>query len=350
MRAEVSSSGLQVLRWFQYIVYGSLILYFGRSVFVPVSFALLVSFILYPICVWLEKKGLGPMTSVILSLSVLLILGLLIIGLAIFQFAQFVEEWPTLQSKLSHALVELSRSIEVMGFSRESQDELVTRISEQSRGNIFAILQSGLSASAVSIVMLLLIPVYVVLILYYRRYWMKILSKLFPHERIDGLREMISLTIQSYYNFIKGMAIVYIIVGALNSVGLLLLGVPYAILFGFIASILTFIPYVGIIAGSLLPMAMAWITYDSVWYPIGVVAIFTFVQYLEANVIFPVAVSNRLHVNTFVMLLAIFIGGLLWGMAGMILFVPFVGIAKLIADHNPNWKTMALILGTDTEV
>jgi predicted PurR-regulated permease PerM len=347
MRAEVSSSGLQVLRWFQYIVYGSLILYFGCSVFVPVSFALLVSFILYPICVWLEKKGLGPMTSVILSLSVLLILGLLIIGLAIFQFAQFVEEWPTLQSKLSHALVELSRSIEVMGFSRESQDELVTRISEQSRGNIFAILQSGLSASAVSIVMLLLIPVYVVLILYYRRYWMKILSKLFPHERIDGLREMISLTIQSYYNFIKGMAIVYIIVGALNSVGLLLLGVPYAILFGFIASILTFIPYVGIIAGSLLPMAMAWITYDSVWYPIGVVAIFTFVQYLEANVIFPVAVSNRLHVNTFVMLLAIFIGGLLWGMAGMILFVPFVGIAKLIADHNPNWKTLSLILGID---
>jgi predicted PurR-regulated permease PerM len=186
MRAEVSSSGLQVLRWFQYIVYGSLILYFGRSVFVPVSFALLVSFILYPICVWLEKKGLGRMTSVILSLSVLLILGLLIIGLAIFQLAQFVEEWPTLQSKLSRALVELSRSIEVMGFSRESQDELVTRISEQSRGNIFAILQSGLSASAVSIVMLLLIPVYVVLILYYRRYWMKILSKLFPHEGLTA--------------------------------------------------------------------------------------------------------------------------------------------------------------------
>src|SRR5688572_27096042 len=143
------------------------------------------------------------------------------------------------------------------------------------------------------------------------------------------------------------MAMVYLIVGALNSIGLLLLGVPHAILFGFIASILTFIPYVGIIAGSLLPMAMAWITYDSVWYPLGVVGIFAFVQYLEANVIFPIAVSNRLHVNTFIMLIAIFAGGLLWGVAGMILFVPFVGIAKLVADHNPSWKTISMILGSD---
>ena len=94
---------------------------------------------------------------------------------------------------------------------------------------------------------------------------------------------------------------------------------------------------------------MAWITYDSVWYPIGIVAIFTFVQYLEANIIFPLAVSRRLNVNALVMLLAIFVGGLLWGMAGMILFVPFVGIAKLIADHNPKWKTLSMILGVDSK-
>jgi predicted PurR-regulated permease PerM len=157
---------------------------------------------------------------------------------------------------------------------------------------------------------------------------------------------MISLTIKTYYEFIKGMAIVYVAVGSLNSVGLLLLGVPHAILFGFIASILTFIPYVGIIVGSLLPITMAWITYDSIWYPLGIVGVFAFVQYLEANIIFPVAVSNRLNVNTLVMLVAIFAGGIVWGMAGMILFVPFAGIAKLIADHNPKWKTISMILGT----
>jgi predicted PurR-regulated permease PerM len=174
---------------------------------------------------------------------------------------------------------------------------------------------------------------------------MKIVQRLFPKENRESLREIISLTINTYYNFIKGMAVVYLVVGILNSIGLLLLGIPHAILFGFIASILTFIPYVGIMVGSLLPIAIAWITYDSIWYPVGIVAIFAFVQYLEANVIFPIAVSSRLNVNTLVMLIAIFVGGILWGVAGMILFVPFVGIAKLIADHNPKWKTVSMILG-----
>jgi predicted PurR-regulated permease PerM len=349
-KLKTTSTDVAILRWLQYVIYGSVILYFGRNIFIPVSFALLISFILYPMCAWLERKGLGRFTAIISSISFMITLGLLIVALLIYQFIGFVDEWPLIQSKLGGALTQLSQAIEKFGYSREEQQTALTKISSQSGDSFLAVLGNAISASAFSIVLLVLIPVYAVLILYYRKYWMKILSRLFPAEKKETLNEMIALTIKAYYNFIKGMAIVYVIVGGLNSVGLLLLGVPHAILFGFIASILTFIPYVGIVAGSLLPMAMAWITYDSVWYPVGVVAIFAFVQYMEANVIFPLAVSNRLNVNTFIMLVAIFAGGILWGMAGMILFVPFVGIAKLIADHNPNWKTMSMILGNNAEV
>lgn len=335
------------LRWLQYAVYGSLILYFGRTIFIPISFALLISFVLYPICAWLEKRGAGKLMAIILSIAFLMLLGLLVVALLVYQFVGFLEEWPAIQSKLAQAVVDLREMIEIIGFSKAEQADIISTLSNQSGGNFLTILRSTISASAFSVVLLVLIPVYAVLILYYRHYWMKILSRLFPSEKNESLREMITLTIKTYYNFIKGMALVYIAVGSLNSVGLLLLGVPHAILFGFIASILTFIPYVGIMVGSLLPITMAWITYDSIGYPVGIVAIFAFVQYLEANVIFPVAVSNRLNVNTLIMLIAIFTGSILWGMAGMILFVPFVGIAKLIADHNPKWKTVSMILGTD---
>ena len=101
----------------------------------------------------------------------------------------------------------------------------------------------------------------------------------------------------------------------------------------------------GILVGSLLPITMSWVAYDSIWYPLGVVAVFSVVQYLEANVIFPFAVSSRLNVNTLVVLVAIFLGGIIWGVAGMILFVPFVGILKLLADHH-NFKTLSILLGT----
>ena len=169
---------------------------------------------------------------------------------------------------------------------------------------------------------------------------------IFPIESSVGIKTILSQTITAYYNFIKGMGIVYLAVGSLNSIGLLLLGVPHAIFFGFTAAILTFIPYVGIMIGALMPIAMSWITYNSIWYPIGVVLLFAFVQYLEANLIFPLAVSNKLKINTLATISAIVIGGILWGIAGMILFVPFLAIIKLIADNTPKLKTWSVLLGT----
>jgi predicted PurR-regulated permease PerM len=309
---------------------------------------MLISFVLYPVCAWLEKKGAGRLTAIIVAILLLIILGLLLVVLLVSQFLSFLDEWPSLQVKINQAFEDISSFlVDAFNVSREQQKNIVSKMSDQSGGDLLLVIRNTLSASAVSAFLLFLIPVYAVLILYYRHHWLTILYRLFPSEGAENLREILWLTIKTYYNFIKGMALVYLIVGILNSLGLLLLGIPHPFLFGFIASILTFIPYVGIIVGSLLPISMAWITYDSVLYPLGIIAIFTFVQYLEANVIFPLAVSSRLNVNTLVMLIAIFVGGILWGMAGMILFVPFVGIAKLIADHNPKWKTLSMILGME---
>lgn len=334
-----------------YIICCSVVLYFGKSIFIPLSFAMLVSFILYPLCVWLEKKGIGRLAAISISIGILILLGILLGVLFVNQFLSFIDEWPAVQMKLQAEGEKFSQLLtSSFGISKETLKGWTSKIVDQSGGSILQFLKGTASASIFSFVLLILVPVYTVLILYYRQYWMKIVYRLFPGETQKSIQEIIGLTINTYYNFIKGMGVVYLVVGTLNSIGLLILGVPHAILFGFIASILTFIPYIGILAGSLFPITMAWITYDSIWYPVGIVGIFAFVQYLEANVIFPMAVSHRLNVNTLVMLLSIFIGGLLWGMAGMILFVPFVGIAKLIADHNPKWKTVSMILGIDNNL
>lgn len=325
-------------------------LYFGRDILIPLSFAALISFVLYPVCAWLERKGVGRVTAIILSVILIVLLGLLIVSLLVSQLLAFLDEWPSLQDKINQSFRDVSRFlVDVLGVSVEKQQNVVRQIADLSGGNLLTIVRRALSASAASGILLVLIPVYSVLILYYRRQWVHVLYRIFPDETPEELREMFRLIIQTYYSFIKGMALVYLIVGILNSLGLWLLGIPHPFLFGFIASILTFIPYVGIIGGSLLPITMAWITYDSVWYPVGIVVVFAFVQYLEANVIFPLAVSRRLNVNTLVMLVAIFLGALLWGMAGMILFVPFVGIAKLIADHNSRWRTVSMILGVEKQ-
>jgi predicted PurR-regulated permease PerM len=342
---QVSLTFLTIL---QYIVFGSVILYFGKPFFVPLSFAILISCILYPVCIWLEHRGMKRMTAILLSLTlVLLVLGA-IISLLIQQVLSFTEEWMALREKLVQAYDSISlwvsREFEV---SRERQTSWLRNAIQESGFNPVRFIQTLFTTGTVSLVLLILIPIYVVLILYHRDRWVEVIFRIFPSQRKERIRAILHLSIKSYYNFIKGMLIVYLIVGLLNSLGLFVLGIPHPVLFGFTASVLTFIPYAGIIIASLLPITIAWVTYNSIWYPLGVIAVFTVVQYLEANVIFPLAVSNRLKINTLVTFAAIVIGGILWGVAGLILFIPFIGIFKMIADRTPALHTWAIFLGGD---
>ncbi|MCJ8164491.1 AI-2E family transporter [Pontibacter sp. E15-1] len=334
------------LKWLQYTLLIAVLLYFGRTLFIPLSFALLISFVLYPICRWLERKKLPRWSAITVCLLLLLVL----VGAPVFvlmrQVVRFTEEWPLLQQKLLRTWADLSEYLsQHLGFDAERQLNWTEKVAANATNMAFSMVQDILYTSAVSVVLLVLIPLYVALILYNREQLAKALYALFPAGEHKKVQQVLHETITTYYNFIKGMFIVYVVVAILNSVGLLLLGIPHALFFGVIASILTFIPYVGITIGAVLPMAVAWITYDSVWYPFGVVLVFTGVQYLEANIIFPWAVSYRLQVNMLFTLLAIVAGGILWGASGMILFIPFLAILKLVADKYTSMRPISLLLG-----
>ncbi|MDL5045508.1 AI-2E family transporter [Oscillatoria amoena NRMC-F 0135] len=341
---------LSYLTILQYIVFSGVILYVGRPLFIPLSFALLISCILYPVCIWLEQRKVKKMIAILLSLSLVIILVSAILYVFILQLLSFSNEWSALQEKLSQSFSELSVWVtHELNISVEKQNEWLKLFSQQSGSDAMGFVRKTISAGTISGVLFILIPVYVVLILYYRERWVEVLYRLFPAQRKERILEILHLSIQSYYNFIKGMLLVYLTVGILNSLGLYVLGVPHPVLFGFTASILTFIPYVGIIIAALLPITISWVTYNSIWYPIGVVAVFSVVQYLEANVIFPLAVSSRLKLNALVTIAAIVIGGILWGVAGLILFIPFLGIMKLIADRTPALKTCSILLGGEPQ-
>lgn len=330
------------------LVLTGIILYVGRSLFIPLSFALLISFILYPICTWMEQKGLNASVAILLNLTIITLLLGAVVFLLISQLNNFGHEWPLLQQKLTESYQQFSNYLNTeWNVSADQQKAWLQQFSQNSSAHLFGLLQQTISSSVVSLVLLLLIPIYSFLILFYRARLLKALVLILPVKYRAGITEILHLAINSYYGFIKGMLVVYLIVGLLNSAGLLLLGIPHAILFGCIAAILTFIPYVGIMVASLFPITLAWVTYNSIWYPLGVIAIFSIVQYLEANLIFPWAVARKLNLNTLMTIVAIIIGGILWGAAGMILFVPFAAILKLIAERVEGGEGLAVLLGDE---
>ena len=332
--------------WLAIIVMGALILQVGKPLLIPLSYAVFISFILQPVCAWFEKRGWNRDVAISVSIFILLIVAALLLWFIFTQFRNFIRDWPEIKMQLETIMAALSQFL----VDKLHLDKNVVNKWMQSLGDSLPFNSvSGLGATAMSIgvnlVMVLLIPVYVFLILHYRHLLVDSLTLVFPENKRKQVNEVIRLSIGTYYGFIKGMIVVYFVVGVLNSVGLLLLGIPHAILFGFLTAIMTIIPYVGIMVASVMPIIYAWVTFQSIWYPLGVVAVFAFVQYLEANVIFPWAVSSRLQLNTLVTLMVIITGGILWGASGMILFIPMAAILKLIADRMEGWEGLARFLG-----
>jgi predicted PurR-regulated permease PerM len=322
------------------------ILFVGKTLFVPLSFALLIAFILFPVCQSLEHKGMHK--GLAATIPVITLFSLLIgsIYLLITQLTELSYEWANIQQRALETLQGISLFLfQKLGLSADRQWEMLQNLASNVGNKAFNLAGNIATIVTEGFVFLIMIPIFTFLILFYRHKLVNALYPFFPTENRDSYFEILTETIHTYYNFIKGMLIVYLTVGTLNSIGLALIGVPHFLLFGFSVAVLTFIPYIGIMIGSLFPIIVAWTTFNSIWYPIAVIALFAFVQFLEAYVIFPLAVGKKLKLNTLIVFIVIIIGGMLWGPAGMILFIPMVSILKLIADKSPRLKYLSELLG-----
>lgn len=340
------NAGWPLLKPLQIVVFASVILYVGSTLFIPVCYGVLIAMVLYPVCKKLEAHRWPRSMAITAGLLIVFLIFGIIAGLLFIEIDVLRKEVPVLLTKTKPSLLQLRHWIELtFGITPASQNEWWQQLLHNVSGNSGTILQSIITGAAGGLFTLFLVPVYAALFLYNRETFVQFLVKLTGSSHKQQLQDILAATIHTYYHFIKGMIQVYLIVGVLNSIGLLALGIPHAILFGMLTAIMTIIPYVGITISALLPISIAWITKDSIWYPLGVVAVFSLVQYLEANIIFPRVVATQLKVSTWATLVAIVAGGILWGVSGMILFIPFIGILKIISEFIPEWGAMAILLG-----
>jgi len=320
------------------------ILYEGRLVFIPMSYGLFIAIVMYPLCSWLEKHRWPRSVAVGLSLLLVILLFSLLVFLLVIELRVLQNELPELKERIQPSIEEFRLWLkDSFGFTMESQERWFQHQKEGlGSGGLF--LGSLLKGVTSNLFILFIIPVFSALFLYNRSSFVLFIKLIVPlkYKRESGA--ILTQTVHTYFSYIKGMILVYLIVGILNSAGLLALGVRHALLFGFLTAIMTIIPYAGIIVSALLPISIAWIDTGAVWVPLGIVGVFSFVQYLEANVIFPKVVGTQLKVSTWTMLVFIIAGGIIWGVSGMILFIPAAGILKIISDHLEEWKAWNVLL------
>lgn len=336
-----SISPKTIVVWLQLILLLALLMYLGKSLFIPLFLGLLISIILFPVCRALEKKGTGKALAITICLFIVSILFAVLAGLIIWQLKLFNRDAPVIFHKIGAQAYLLQESVN----NYLSTSAVINNWGEKIASTATSALAAIFKTTSSALFTLFLTPIYTALFLYHRAAFVNFLRMVTPAQYKHSLENILSETVHTYFNYIKGMVLVYLFVGILNSVGLFALGVRHALLFGMLCSIMTIIPYIGIMASALLPISVVWIDTGNVFYPLAVIAVFAIVQYIEANVIFPKVVGIQLNVSTFAILVAVIAGGIVWGISGMILFIPFAAILKIVSGNIDELKPLNTILG-----
>lgn len=168
---------------------------------------------------------------------------------------------------------------------------------------------------------------------YLVRDWPRIIAyvdALLPLRHAETIRAQARLIDQRMAGFLRGQALVCIILGVFYAVTLSLVGLKYSLIVGLVSGALTFIPYVGSAVGLVMSLAVALFQYDH-WYQVGIVAgIFFFGQFLEGNFITPKLVGDRVGLHPVWLIFALLAGGALFGFFGMLMAVPVAAAAGVL--------------------
>ena len=310
---------------------------FAADIVIPLLIAAFLSVVLLPAVQWFEKKlSLTLSVTIVLILSFVIFIGILwIIG---DQLAGLVSDLPDLESRYKALVDTVSMQLQTtLGINEDDQ----TRMVRESLKSATVYVTDFLLSTTNTLSLIIQIPIYVFLFLLYRDRFKKFFLSLLPHNEELTWKKEIDVVLKGY---ISGLLIVTVIISAMNTVGLLILGIEHAIFFGVLSGILTIIPYVGIFIGALLPAVFALLTKDSAWYAAGVIAIFSFVQFMEGNFITPRITGSKVSINALAAIIALLIGGKILGIAGMILAVPITGVIRVLLAYSRHLKTFVILL------
>jgi predicted PurR-regulated permease PerM len=319
-------------------------LYVGQDIILPLLYAAIIAISLSPLVNYLVKKKLNRALSITIVLLVATLAVATLITLLSLQASRLSDAWPQLSTKFQDLLTQtVNWASGCFGISADKINEWIAERRTELMNNSTAFLGITLTTVGGVLASAFLTPVYIFMILYYQPHLLEFIHKLFvtSNDRVSEILTETKTIIQSY---LSGLFIEFGIVAVLNSIGLLLLGIDYAILLGIISAMLNVIPYLGGIIGVVMFMIIALVTKPPV-YVLYVVILYSVIQFVDNNYIVPKIVGSKVKLNAFVSVVAVILGAALWGIPGMFLSIPITAVLKLIFDRIDSLKPWGFLLG-----
>ncbi|MEL6839550.1 MAG: AI-2E family transporter [Pseudomonadota bacterium] len=344
--------GQQVKYWSIAAAVFLIVLWFLGDVILPFVLGGAIAYFLDPVADRLERAGCTRTISVVIISAVatliFILLILLVIPTLIQQTASLINTAPELFSRLQAWLTDRFPSL-MDADSTIRQQLLAIGETIQAKGGE---LVNGLVSSALGLINILVLMIIVPVVAFYMLLdWDNMTAKIdtmLPRDHVETIRKLAKEIDQTLASFIRGQGTVCLVLGTYYAVFLMIAGLNFGLIVGFIAGLITFIPYVGALVGGILAVGLAlfqfWgsievvdgdtVSYATNWLRIGIVAaIFGLGQFLEGNVLTPKLVGGSVGLHPVWLLFALSVFGSLFGFVGMLVAVPVAAVIGVVTRY-----------------
>src|SRR5579862_3170128 len=319
-------------------------LYLFSGILVPVALSIMIAFMLNPLVDRFVRWKMPHPLAILCSLIVALLLFLLVGYFLASQMVSFGDDLPALERKFSTLFARVQQAlVNDLHISMVKQDQWFGEAKQGLKPVISKLMGTALG----TISMAILLPVYTFLLLYYKKLILNFLFEIFAESNASYVADVLEKSKGAIQSYALGLLIEGLIVATLNSVALLIIGVKYAILLGVIGAILNVLPFIGGIAALIPPLIVATITKDGFQSQILIIAVYIVIQFTDNHFLIPFIVSSKVKINALISVFVVLLGGALWGIAGMFLSIPFVGVLKIIFDRIDELKPWGRLLGDE---
>ena len=350
------TKGKSILIFSTLAIVGSYFLFLGLAkahpFLAPLFTAIILSLLLLPLSNKMERSFSNRTTASLLNTFLLFLISLGFMALISFQIKNFVDQWPKIQETMKPKIEQLK------GFVLEHTPIERSTIQNSSQGSMVPLIGGSSTNSQNSAAQFftgvlsffgdyLLTFIYVFFILNYRHRFKEFLLRLFPDEQRKKVKSIISNSALVAQQYLMGRLLLILILAVLYAIGFGISGVNNFILISALAALFSLVPYVGNLIALFMAMAFGYLTSGELSVLIGIIITYSIAQFVESYILEPYIVGDKVDLHPFFVIIAVVIGGMIWGVIGMILAIPILAIINVVFRHIPVLHPFGFLFSKD---
>jgi predicted PurR-regulated permease PerM len=345
-------------------------LYWARAIFIPLALAIFLTFVLSPLTLAFQRRGLGRVPSVVVVVTAaLLLFG--VVGLVVGrQVMQLTDTLPDHADRIRDkaatvkSWVSANQDSRLAGLVNDVYDTLAgarpkggpavpgdpgapPKVIVESSPSWVAWAQGLLSPAAEAVGQAAFTLILVVFMLLKREDLRNRMIRLLGQGQVTTTTKAVDETSRRISRYLLVQFLLNAAFGIVITIGLLVMGLQYAPLWGFIAFLMRYVPYIGTWIGVIPPALFAFAVTDGWWTTIGVIALFLGLEALSNNLIEPLLYGSSLGLSEVAQLVATAFWAFLWGPVGLILAWPLTTCLLVLGKYVHGWRFLSVLLGDE---